>query len=101
MMDLYWTLKCTENFNIRSFVFLLVSESWYSSTIADVSLFCASFMLVSDGTTNNLNEYIMMSVGDVADRERMANDVYCNKHGVVLNETIFPEFFAQLPAPHT
>ncbi|AQK85555.1 Protein N-terminal glutamine amidohydrolase [Zea mays] len=58
-------------------------------------------IVAEDGTTNNLNEYIMMSVGDVADRERMANDVYCNKHGVVLNETIFPEFFAQLPAPHT
>lgn len=58
-------------------------------------------IVAEDGTTNNLNEYIMMSVGDVADRERMANDVYCNKLGVVLNETIFPEFFAQLPAPHT
>ena len=58
-------------------------------------------MLVSDGTTNNLNEYIMMSVEDVVDLESMANDVYYNKHGVVVNEAILPKFFAQLPGPHT
>lgn len=58
-------------------------------------------MLLSDGTTNNLNEYIMMSLEDVADLESMANDVYYNKHGVVLNETILPKFFSQLPGPHT
>ena len=43
----------------------------------------------------------MMSVEDVVDLESMANDVYYNKHGVVVNEAILPKFFAQLPDPHT
>ena len=58
-------------------------------------------MPVSDGTTDNLNEYIMMCVEDVVDLESMANDVYYNKYGVVVNEAILPKFFAQLPGPHT
>ncbi|CAD6333935.1 unnamed protein product [Miscanthus lutarioriparius] len=58
-------------------------------------------IVAEDGTTNNLNEYIMMSVEDVVDLESMANDVYYNKHGVVVNEAILPKFFAQLPDPHT
>jgi hypothetical protein len=41
-----------------------------------------------------------MSVEDVADLESMVNDVYSNKHGVVINETILPRFFAQLPGSH-
>lgn len=99
-MDLYWTLESTVHLNVSS-VFLLVLWTFHLSTIADGSFFRASFMLVSDGTTNNLNGYIMMSVEDVADLESMANDVYYNKHGVVVNETILPIFFAQLRGPHT
>ncbi|XP_066363876.1 protein N-terminal glutamine amidohydrolase-like isoform X3 [Miscanthus floridulus] len=58
-------------------------------------------IVAEDGTTDNLNEYIMMCVEDVADLESMANDVYYNKYGVVVNEAILPKFFAQLPGPHT
>ncbi len=54
-------------------------------------------LTVSDGTTNNLNEYITMSMDDVKDLESMADDVYSSKHGVVINETILPEFFSRLP----
>ncbi|WVZ98350.1 hypothetical protein U9M48_043806 [Paspalum notatum var. saurae] len=57
-------------------------------------------IMAEDGTTNNLNEYITMSVEDVADLESMVNDIYCNKHGVLVNETILPKFFSQLPDPH-
>ena len=70
------------------------------STIADGVLFYAFSLSVSDGTTNNLHEYIMMSVDDVADIESMVNDVYSNKHGVVVNETILPRFFSRLPGSH-
>jgi len=57
-------------------------------------------IMAADGTTNNLHEYIMMSVDDVADIESMVNDVYSNKHGVVVNETILPRFFSRLPGSH-
>ncbi|CAN6328420.1 unnamed protein product [Urochloa humidicola] len=57
-------------------------------------------IMAADGTTNNLNEYIAMSVEDVADLKSMVNDVYSNKHGVVVNETILPRFFSQLPGLH-
>jgi hypothetical protein len=54
-------------------------------------------IVAEDGTTNNLNEYITMSMDDVKDLESMADDVYSSKHGVVINETILPEFFSRLP----
>jgi len=57
-------------------------------------------IMSADGTTNNLHEYITMSVDDVADIESMVNDVYSNKHGVVVNETILPRFFSRLPGSH-
>jgi len=57
-------------------------------------------IMAADGTTNNLHEYITMSVDDVADIESMVNDVYSNKHGVVVNETILPRFFSRLPGSH-
>jgi hypothetical protein len=69
------------------------------STIADGVFFHAFSLPFSDGTTNNLHEYIAMSVDDVADLESMVNDVYSNNHGVVLNETILPRFFSRLPHP--
>uniref|UniRef100_A0A0D9WG18 Protein N-terminal glutamine amidohydrolase n=1 Tax=Leersia perrieri TaxID=77586 RepID=A0A0D9WG18_9ORYZ len=53
-------------------------------------------IVAEDGTTNNLHEYITMSIDDVKDLESMANDVYSSKHGVVINETILPEFFSHL-----
>ncbi|OEL13233.1 Protein N-terminal glutamine amidohydrolase [Dichanthelium oligosanthes] len=57
-------------------------------------------IMAADGTTNNLNEYITMSVEDVADLESMVKDVYSNKHGVVVNETILPRFFSRLHGSH-
>jgi len=57
-------------------------------------------IMAADGTTNNLHEYIAMSVDDVADLESMVTDIYSNKHGVVVNETILPRFFSRLPDSH-
>ncbi|XP_062231282.1 protein N-terminal glutamine amidohydrolase-like [Phragmites australis] len=54
-------------------------------------------IVAEDGTTNNLNEYIAMSMNDVLDLESTVNDVYFNKHGVVVNERVLPEFFSRLP----
>ncbi|CAL4900510.1 unnamed protein product [Urochloa decumbens] len=57
-------------------------------------------IMAAGGTANNLNEYIAMSVEDVANLESMVNDVYSNKHGVVVNEAILTRFFSQLPCLH-
>nr|CAB3465381.1 unnamed protein product [Digitaria exilis] len=57
-------------------------------------------IVAADGTTNNLKDYIAMSKEDVVDLESMVNDVYSNKHGVVVNETILPRFFSRLPGSH-
>jgi hypothetical protein len=54
------------------------------------------FPPVSDGNTNNLNEYITMSTNNVGDLESIVNDVYSKKHGVVTNETLLPKFFSRL-----
>lgn len=54
-------------------------------------------IVAEDGNTNNLNEYISVSMDDVGDLENMVNDVYSNKHGVVTNETSLPKFFSRLP----
>ncbi|KAM3403799.1 hypothetical protein ACQJBY_007111 [Aegilops geniculata] len=54
-------------------------------------------IVAEDGNTNNLNEYIAMSNNDVRDLESVVNDVYHNKHGVVINETLLPMFFSGLP----
>ncbi|XP_062181357.1 protein N-terminal glutamine amidohydrolase-like [Phragmites australis] len=54
-------------------------------------------IVAEDGTTNNLNEYITMSMDDVADLESMVNDVHFNKHVVVVNEMILLDFFSRLP----
>lgn len=54
-------------------------------------------IVAEDGSTNNLNEYIAMSNNDVGDLESMVNDVYHNKHGVVINETLLPLLFSRLP----
>lgn len=54
-------------------------------------------IVAEDGATNNLNEYIKMSMDDVGDLESMVKEVYSNKHGVVINETMLPEFFSRLP----
>lgn len=99
-MDLYWNLKVYCAFECEKFCFLACISTWYSSAVADSSVVYAWFMLVSDGSTNNLNEHIMMSVEDVVDLENMVHDVYYNERGVVVNETIFPKFFAHLPGPH-
>ncbi|XP_051202408.1 protein N-terminal glutamine amidohydrolase [Lolium perenne] len=57
-------------------------------------------IVAEDGNTNNLNEYIAMSMNDVGDLESMVNDVHSNKHGVVTNETLLPKFFSRLPERH-
>jgi hypothetical protein len=69
-----------------------------------IYIYISSFLCllsIADGTTNNLNEYIAMSMDDVMDRESMVNDVYFNKHGVVVNEMVLPKFFSGLPGRHS
>ncbi|TVU19225.1 hypothetical protein EJB05_35363, partial [Eragrostis curvula] len=57
-------------------------------------------IVAEDGTTNNLNEYIAMSMDDVLDLESMVNGVYFKKYGVVVNEMVLPTFFSRLPGQH-
>lgn len=68
--------------------------------IADDTIVYAFSLHFSDGTTNNLKDYIAMSKEDVVNLESRVNDVYSNKHGVVVNETILPRFFSRLPGSH-
>lgn len=50
-----------------------------------------------DGTTNNLDKYIQMRTADVpANAQDSLHGMLLNEYGVVVSETMFEWFFAQI-----